>query len=95
MYDAGKRKIKDLASGKKPEPDINPDEITYKNKQTRAPGQRLCPLCLSELSKYEALYATLVNDDASKILIYGCRYCYKENENGNEIKKYQILVVQS
>ena len=87
IYDAGKRKIKNIAHGKNPKPDVNPDEIAYTNKQTRAPGERLCPLCLSGLSKYEALYATLVDDEGKKILIYGCKYCYKEDDNGDEIKK--------
>ncbi len=90
MYDAGKAKIKQLTQSKAPQQNLSPDEVTYNNPATRAPGERICPVCTSKLSRYEALYATLVDDEAKKILIYGCRYCYKENEDP-ETKKQSAL----
>jgi hypothetical protein len=76
---SGKEKI-DAYRGRKtpPAPTVNPDFIDYFSIK-RSPGTRLCPLCGRELTKYEALYASEVEEDGKKkILIHGCRYCYKE-----------------
>jgi hypothetical protein len=62
-----------------PAPSVNPDLIDSSSMK-RPPGTRLCPLCGRELTKYEALYASEVEEDGKKkILIHGCRYCYKES----------------
>jgi hypothetical protein len=59
---------------------IEPRNIFMKNMK-RPPGARLCPLCGSTLTQFEALYAEqLKGDKGRKILILGCRYCYKEGE---------------
>ena len=45
------------------------------------PGERMCPLCRTKLTKHEALYASRVRvEDTAKIFIYGCKYCYKEDK---------------
>lgn len=60
---------------------IAPQNIFMKNLK-RPPGTRLCPLCGSTLTQFEALYAEQVKGDKGrKILILGCRYCYKEGED--------------
>jgi rubredoxin len=57
-----------------------------------APGERICPLCGSSLTRFEALYASHISTDkGKKILIYGCRYCYKPEENPEEKKKSDIF----
>ena len=57
-----------------------------------APGERFCPLCGSSLTKFEALYASHISTDkGKKILIYGCRYCYKPEENPEETKRSDIF----
>ena len=56
--------------------------------ETVAPGERICPLCRSKLSRYEALYAAPVpGDKEQKLMIYGCRYCYREDEDPDQKKK--------
>ncbi|MEW6525894.1 MAG: hypothetical protein AB1444_04405 [Spirochaetota bacterium] len=52
--------------------------------------ERTCPVCGSKLSKYEALYASKIVKDSTKILIYGCRYCYKPDEDPDKKKKSDI-----
>jgi hypothetical protein len=48
----------------------------------------MCPLCRTRLSKYEALYASRARfSDGDKILIHGCRYCYKPDEDPDSVKK--------
>lgn len=47
---------------------------------TIPPGERMCPLCRTVLTKREALYASRIAlNDTNKLLILGCRYCYKED----------------
>ena len=47
---------------------------------TIPPGERMCPLCRTMLTKREALYASKIAlNDTNKLLILGCRYCYKED----------------
>lgn len=48
------------------------------------PRERICPLCGAVLLKYEVLYASrVVLPGGDKILIHGCRYCYRPvEENG-------------
>jgi hypothetical protein len=79
-YQRGKDKLKEMRGQSKPEPSMNPDLVDYFSIK-RAPGTRLCPLCGKELTKYESLYASEVEEQGKKkILIHGCRYCYKEKE---------------
>ncbi len=78
-YQSGKEKLKEYREKKDPEaPSLNPDTVDYFSIR-RAPGTRLCPLCGKELTKYESLYASETEEQGrKKILIHGCRYCYKE-----------------
>jgi hypothetical protein len=78
-YQAGKDKLKEIRDLKNPPaPTVNPERVDYFSLK-RAPGTRLCPLCGKELTKYEALYASeTVEQGKKKILIHGCRYCYKD-----------------
>jgi hypothetical protein len=80
-YQAGKEKLKEMKERKDaPEPTVNPDRIDYFSIK-RAPGTRLCPLCGTELTKYEALYASETEENGKKkILIHGCKYCWKETK---------------
>ncbi len=88
LYDSGKRKIKKI-SGKiteKPKQEISPESISFKD--YHPPGSRICPLCRSSLTKYEALYASKIETvKESKIFIHGCRYCYKSDEDPEKQKK--------
>ena len=64
---------------KKPEADR---KDTFKDSpiNTIKPGLRMCPFCRVELSRDEPLYASRILDfdrDETKILIHGCRLCYK------------------
>lgn len=79
-YQQGKEKLKEMRGQSKPAQSMNPDTIDYFAIK-RAPGTRLCPLCGKELTKYEALYASEVEEEGKKkILIHGCRYCYKDQD---------------
>ena len=50
------------------------------------PRERICPLCSAVLTRYEVLYASRVEmPEGAKILIHGCRYCYRPGEE-NEAK---------
>ncbi len=58
---------------------IEPDTIGFRGRFKVPPGSRICPLCGSELTKYEGLYATKIKDNSEyKILIMGCKYCFKD-----------------
>ncbi|MBN2079112.1 MAG: hypothetical protein JW838_09095 [Spirochaetes bacterium] len=80
-YQTGKEKLKESREEKRPEaPSVNPEAVDYFS-IPRAPGTRLCPLCGKELTKYESLYASETEEGGKrKILIHGCRYCYKEEK---------------
>lgn len=84
-YQSGKEKLKELREKKDtPETTVNPERVDY-FAMPRAPGTRLCPLCGKELTKYEALYASETEEQGKrKILIHGCRYCYKEKADKPE-----------
>ncbi len=83
----------------RPKPDIKQppkttqDKIQVRPQQVDEPvhlKERTCPVCGSKLSKYEALYASKIVKDSTKILIYGCRYCYKPQEDPDTKKKSDI-----
>lgn len=58
---------------------IEPDAIGFRGRKTIPPGTRICPLCGSELTKYEGLYASKITGKSeSKIMIMGCKYCFKD-----------------
>jgi len=57
---------------------VNPQSVLYEEDE-QYPRKRICPLCGAVLTKYEALYAAQIEGPSGKkILIYGCRYCYRE-----------------
>ena len=77
----GMNKVKNpgKANGKITKQNIQPEITGFKGRKTVPPGTRVCPLCWSELTKYEGLYASKVIDKSeTKILIMGCRYCFKD-----------------
>jgi hypothetical protein len=82
----------------RPKPDYKQPQKTIQEKIPVRPQrdepvhlkERTCPVCRSKLSKYEALYASKIVKDSTKILIYGCRYCYKPDEDPDKKKKSDI-----
>lgn len=70
--DAGQKKIV--------KQNIEPETIGFRGRKTLPPGTRICPLCGSELTKYEGLYASKITEKSeNKIIIMGCKYCFKNN----------------
>ncbi len=46
--------------------------------------KRICPLCRSELTRDEPLYAgNTLADGRRTILIYGCRYCFRTEKSAD------------
>lgn len=89
----GKEKIKNLGSPKEAASvqKMETGTISFRNRPALAPGTRICPLCGSSLTKYEGLYASKVMERGSeKLIIMGCRYCYRENEDPEKPKKSAI-----
>jgi len=77
----------------RPVPKTIQDKIQITPQPTTEPvhlKERTCPVCGSKLSRYEALYASKVVKGSTKILIYGCRYCYKPEEDPDKKKKSDI-----
>jgi hypothetical protein len=85
----GKEKIKTSELLKNsPVQNVDSSTVSFRNRPALAPGTRICPLCGSSLTKYEGLYASKVMERGSeKLIIMGCRYCYRENENPEKPKK--------
>jgi hypothetical protein len=88
LYHEGKDKIKQVAGKggtlQPPRRDsgatLEAGKVTYPHLKGVPPGERMCPICRNSLSKYEPLYASQVDTEkGSRIVIYGCGYCYKEN----------------
>ena len=75
---------KDKISGIKgtqpgPAEKIEPGTISFRKRPALPPGTRICPMCGSPLTKYEGLYASRIDmTNSSKLVIMGCKYCYKE-----------------
>jgi hypothetical protein len=95
FYESGKERIKKKLSppsGREERQQIrvNPQSVSCEEK-SQARRERICPLCRAVLTRYEALYASqIVGPKGKKILIYGCRYCYKPEEDPDERKQSQI-----
>ncbi len=91
-YHEGKDRLESLRKGKaRQDPGVTPETVQTRRQE---PGsmKRICPLCGSALSKYEALYAAPVESNTGiRILIYGCRYCYKPEEDPERKKRTDIL----
>lgn len=65
-----------------PPEQIEPGTIAFRKRPALPPGTRICPMCGSALTKYEGLYATRIDmTNSSKLMIMGCRYCYKEGDD--------------
>lgn len=86
FYEDSKEKIKKrLSDGGKIKSDnqevsINPQTISYQDRQ-EYPRERFCPICRAVLTRFEALYAFQIEDEKEKkIMIYGCRYCYRPDK---------------
>jgi len=59
---------------------IEPGTIGLRGRKNIPPGTRICPLCGSELTKYEGLYASKITEKSdNKIMIMGCKYCFKDS----------------
>jgi hypothetical protein len=85
-YQSGKEKIREIRRKNKPRPDptVMPEYIALGNFK-RPPGTRVCPLCGKVLSKFEALYASHIEDErGTRILIYGCPYCYRQDDENTQ-----------
>lgn len=82
LYNSGKKKVVGITKKKKEEKKpVVPQEQSKLPIFSIPPGERMCPLCRTTLSKREALYASRVfSEDTAKILILGCRYCYKKTK---------------
>ncbi len=86
-FRSGKEKVMGIA-GKKPAEKTTVEPRQIANAPKGAPGTRTCPLCGSMLTKYEALYASVTENGAGKkVLIHGCRYCYKPDEDPDRAKR--------
>jgi hypothetical protein len=88
-FQTGKEKLNQMKKPQKTEPIT--DEVENPHPSFRnniPPGARLCPICGNALTKYEALYASHTDTTAGKkLLIHGCRYCYKPEEEEREISQ--------
>lgn len=96
LYHSGKdaimRKVSgdDTGRGNAEKISVEPGSIAYRTLQAY-PRERVCPLCGAVLSQYEALYASRLDmNGGSKIMIYGCRFCYKPDEDPEEKKKNEF-----
>ena len=79
LYNNGKSKLEYKKKAAAPQPqggDVQARQPIF----TIPPGERMCPLCRTVLTKREALYASKIAlNNTDKLLILGCRYCYKED----------------
>jgi 3-dehydroquinate synthase class II len=78
----GRKKISKLFSEKDKavKEYVEPENIGFRGIRSISPGERICPLCGSILTKYEGLYATkIIENSEKKILIMGCKYCFKDD----------------
>ena len=89
----GREKLKNPGTPKQDAPVQKMDSgaVTLRNRPALPPGTRICPLCGSSLTKYVGLYASKVYERGSeKLMIMGCRYCYRENEDPDRPKRSAI-----
>ncbi len=95
LYESGKERITKARRGgeagaPKTAERIEPDEVSVKSAQS-FPRRRICPLCGAALARFEALYAAKMKTaDGEKIMIYGCRYCYRPDEDPEAKKKSEF-----
>jgi len=78
LYNNGKSKLAGKKKGAAPQvqSSIRAQQPIF----TIPPGERMCPLCRTILSKREALYASKIAlNNTNKLLILGCCHCYKED----------------
>jgi len=60
--------------------EIKSENIRFKGLSDVPPGERICPLCRTPLTRFEPLYASQTKTESGqKILIHGCPRCYKGN----------------
>lgn len=79
ISDGIKKTQEKVKTGRISEQKIEPENIGFRNRRLIPPGNRVCPLCCSELTKFEGLYATKIYENGDKkILIMGCKYCFKD-----------------
>ena len=66
---------------KKEEVDVEAEEkepIKTKEEKPEGLKPRFCPLCNSSLVKHDSIYAEMYKgEQRPKVVIHGCRYCYK------------------
>ncbi|MCL1865435.1 MAG: hypothetical protein FWF73_06445 [Spirochaetes bacterium] len=77
----GRKKISKLITAKDKEIKeyVEPEKVGFRGIRSVPPGERICPLCGSVLTKYEGLYASkIIENSEKKILIMGCKYCFKD-----------------
>ena len=86
-YESGKEKYKNYIKNKyePAKPKIDSKDISYDTLNKDIEPKRICPLCTTPLKDYESLYASeSITEGRKKIIIFGCRYCYRERENNNQ-----------
>jgi len=60
--------------------EVEPGTISFRKRPALPPGTRICPMCGSQLTRYEGLYASRIDmTGSSKLMIMGCKYCYKDD----------------
>jgi len=81
VVQSGKDKLKSKKNVKQNSktPKKNTPQISNNKTLQIPPGERMCPICRSYLEKWEPLYSSKTNNNGeAKILIHGCKYCYKD-----------------
>ncbi len=86
LYESGKEKLAARSTPARQKTpvessiEIQPDAVSAQS----YPRGRICPLCGAVLTRLEPLYASRIGTtDGEKILIYGCRYCYKPDDSAD------------
>ncbi len=86
LYHEGKERVKQMSVSTRKSvisqtsSRVEAEKVSYPHLKSIPPGERICPLCRTPLTRYEPLYASQVDTGSgSRILIHGCTYCYKEN----------------
>lgn len=78
-----KRDVRSPGKSAPPRMKLAPESVTCRDRISGLPP-RVCPLCGSVLTQNEALFASPVEGaKGRKIMIFGCRHCYKEVKGGD------------